>query len=86
MTAEKWNNERLDRLADIVNANSRDIIALKESIAETNHNVNQLVSVIRQQQQSNTEVFQAIVQEIRGLRTEQRRILNHLFGEQESES
>ena len=82
MPTERWNDERLDRLAESVEANTRDIADLKESISATNQNVNQLVSAMRNQQEANTEIFQAIVQEIRGLRTEQRRILNHLFGEQ----
>ena len=89
MATDRWNDDRLDRLADMVEANrlqieanSQDIASLKESIAETNRNVNQLVGVMRQQQEANTEIFQAIVQEIRGLRAENRRILTHLFGEQ----
>lgn len=82
MTTQRWNDERLDRLAESVEANridiaanSRDIAALKESIA-------QLVSVAQIQQQTITETTEALIQEIRGLRAENRRILSHLFGEQ----
>lgn len=74
----RWDDDRLDRLANAVEANSRQIATNAQAI-------NQLVDVMREQQKANTEIFQAIVQEIRGLRTEQRRILNHLFGEQQSE-
>ncbi len=82
MATERWDDERLDRLAELVEANridiaanSRDIAALKESIA-------QLVSVAQIQQQTITETTEALIQEIRGLRAENRRILSHLFGEQ----
>lgn len=89
MTTERWNDDRLDRLAETVEANSRDIASLKESIAQTNQNVNQLVGAMQLGQnstdelfQANTRVLQLIVEEIRGLRAENRRILTHLFGEQ----
>jgi hypothetical protein len=82
VATERWDDERLDRLAELVEANridiaanSRDIAALKESIA-------QLVSVAQIQQQTITETTEALIQEIRGLRAENRRILSHLFGEQ----
>jgi hypothetical protein len=68
LTTERWDDERLDRLADNVAANAEAI--------------SQLIGAMRNQQESNTEIFQAIVQEIRGLRAENRRILTHLFGEQ----
>lgn len=73
-------------------ANSRDLADLRESVAETTRNVNQLVSTMQTQQEStnelfetNTRILQMIVQEIKGLRAENRRILAHLFGEQQSE-
>lgn len=88
MATERWDDERLDRLAESVEANTRDIADLRESILATNQNVSQLISAMQSQQDStnrlfeaNTQILQMIVQEIRGLRTEQRRILNHLFGE-----
>lgn len=96
MATERWDDDRLDRLAEIVEensrqitanssqieANSRQIEANNRAIANNAQAINQLVDAMRQQQEANTEIFQAIVQEIRGLRAENRRILTHLFGEQ----
>lgn len=75
MPVERWNDDRLDRLADSVEANSRQIEANAQAVS-------QLISAMRDQQEANTEIFQALIQEIKGLRSENRRILAHLFGEQ----
>lgn len=85
MPTERWDDERLDRLADMVEANRIQIDTNSRNIAANTQAISQLISAMQSQQEANTEIFQAIVQEIRGLRTEQRRILNHLFGEQQSE-
>lgn len=82
MPVERWDDDRLDRLAESVEENSRQIAANDRQIANNAQAINQLISAMRQQQEANTEIFQAIVQEIRGLRAENRRILTHLFGEQ----
>ena len=79
MTTERWDDERLDRLAGVVEANSRDI-------AQLTADVQSLVAIAQAQQQSLASMqqgFEILVQEIRGLRTENRRILDHLFGQQE---
>ena len=68
-----WTDERLDRLADQVEANT-------QSISDLNQSISQLVSINQQQQKANTTLFELLIQEIRGLRTENRRILDHLFG------
>ncbi len=78
MTQERWNDDRLDKLAEAVEANSRQIAANADAIS-------QLINVMREQQESNTEIFQVLIQEIRGLRAENRRIVTHLFGEQQSQ-
>ena len=65
--SERWNDERLDRLASAVEANTANIARLA-NIAEL-HSQN----------------FDILIQEIRGLRAENRKILSHLFGEQQSE-
>lgn len=78
MSTERWNDDHLDRLAEMV-------LEINRAVLTTNQNVNQLVTAMQEQQEANTIVFQAIVQEIRGLRAENRRILTHLFGEQSSE-
>lgn len=67
LTTERWSDERLDRLANAVEANTTNIARLA-NIAEL-HSQN----------------FDILIQEIRGLRAENRRILSHLFGEQQSE-
>lgn len=78
MTTEKWDDNRLDRLADNVEANSRSIAELRQAIES-------LVAIAQAHQQSlnaHDSQFAILVQEIRGLRAENRRILSHLFGEQ----
>jgi recombinational DNA repair protein (RecF pathway) len=89
VTTERWDDNRLDQLAEIVEANSRDIVSLRESLVATNRavlttnqNVNQLITAMQEQQEANTQVFQMLIQEIRGLRSENRKILTYLFGEQ----
>ncbi len=81
MTTERWDDERLDRLADAVEANRRDIDANSLNIGELTTNVSRLASTVKLHNQN----FDILIQEIRGLRAENRRILTHLFGEQQSE-
>jgi hypothetical protein len=72
--------ERLDRIEAVIEANS-------VAIAELNQNVNSLTQVV-EVHQHNFEIsqhnFEVIMQEIKGIRTESQRILEHLFGSQES--
>lgn len=81
MTVERWDDERLDRLADAVEANRRDIDANSLAIGELTVNVIRLANMVELHSQN----FDSLIQEIRGLRAENRRILSHLFGEQQSE-
>jgi hypothetical protein len=81
LTTERWDDERLDRLADAVEANRRDIDANSLNIGELTTNVSRLASTVKLHNQN----FDILIQEIRGLRAENRRILTHLFGEQQSE-
>lgn len=89
MPTERWDDGRLDRLAESVEANRVQIEANSRDIAANAQAISQLISAMQNQQDStnelfaaNTQILQAIVQEIRGLRAENRRILTHLFGEQ----
>ncbi len=75
MTTQRWDDDRLDRLADSVEANT-------EAIKQLQSATSRLISIVQEEHKATTEVFNILIQEIRGLRTEQRRILNHLFGEQ----
>jgi ABC-type transporter Mla subunit MlaD len=82
MTTERWTDEMLDRLvgsintlADVAEQNTRDISELKSS-------ANSLLSVAQIHQQ-NFEIvigeIQEIQAEVRGLQTENRRILDQLI-------
>ena len=101
---DRWNDDRLDRLAELVAANeaqiaansrdiagnARDIAELKTSIEALTPKIDantaaiaQLTAIATDQQQTIGAIsqgFELLVQEIRGLRAENRRILEHLFG------
>ena len=101
---ERWNDDRLDRLASMVAANEELIAANTRSIEQlsvkTDANataiealtvkvdanlsaIAQLTAIATDQQQTIGAIsqgFELLVQEIRGLRAENRRILEHLFG------
>lgn len=75
---ERWDDERLDRLAVTSAANT-------EAIKELRSGINSLLTIGQIHQQSldiSQRQFEVLVQEIRGIRSENRRILAHLFGEQ----
>ncbi|MFB2835579.1 hypothetical protein [Floridanema evergladense] len=85
--------ERLDRIEATIEANAAAIAELRSAqeaeraaIAELRSTVNSLVQIV-EIHQHNHEVsqrnFEAIMNEIRGIRTENQRILEHLFGRQE---
>jgi hypothetical protein len=68
---ERWTDERLDRLAETVESHSVQISGLTEA-------VDRLVTL-------GTETFALIREmqaEVRGLQTENRRILDRVFGEE----
>lgn len=72
MTIERWTDDRLDQLANAVESNNR--------------NIDILVGIATVQQQRFAAVLDEIRDikvEIRGLQTENRRILDRLFGQQE---
>ena len=92
VTGERWDDNRLDRLAESVQENSgqiadnsRQIADNFRQIAELRRAIESLVAIAQAHQQSlnaHDSQFAILVQEIRGLRAENRRILSHLFGEQ----
>lgn len=76
-------SDRLDRIEAAleqtqqqVDTNTRNIQQLA-GIAQTQQ------QTLQMQEQGNNQIFEALIEEIRGLRTENRRILDHLFGRAE---
>jgi hypothetical protein len=87
MTTERWTDEMLDRLAgsisslaDVSDQNTRAIGRLELSV-ESLVNVSQAIITELQRQGVEIREMQA---EVRGLQTENRRILDRMFGEQSS--
>ncbi|NJM75995.1 MAG: hypothetical protein HC852_09645 [Acaryochloridaceae cyanobacterium RU_4_10] len=68
MAIERWTDDRLDRLASLTETNSQQILDLRSSIAS-------LVRIVGQHQDN----FEIMLAEVRGLRTENRRILDQLL-------
>jgi hypothetical protein len=75
---ERWTDERMDRLALTVESNATNIAELSQiqlrmiqEFAEYRRDMLETRADIREMQQ-----------EVRGLQTENRRILDHLFGQQ----
>jgi methyl-accepting chemotaxis protein len=91
MTIERWNDERLDKLAETV-------VQTAESVGRAADTVNQLITGMNQLNQRTETIALAVERmtdvqlqtfrvieemqaEVKGLQTENRRILDHLFGE-----
>lgn len=77
------NNDRLDRIEVAIERNTADIAQLKVLVEANTQNI-QTLAAVAHDQQSITSIEQSVgilVQEVRGLRAENRRILAHLFGE-----
>jgi predicted transcriptional regulator len=84
MNTERWDDDRLDRLANMVESNARVIQALANVAAEAREERQQILQLIAQQQESMDKKQTVIVQqqdEIRGLQTENRRILDILLNQ-----
>jgi hypothetical protein len=69
MTIERWDDDRLDKLAAVTAENAAGIAELRSAVS----NMLQVVEIHQRN-------FEAVVGEIRGLRAESRRILEHMFG------
>ena len=100
MSIERWDDDRLDRLANTVESNSRAIEnnnrliesnarviqALANVAAEAREERQQILQLIAQQQESMDRKQTVIVQQqedIRGLQTENRRILDILLNQRD---
>jgi hypothetical protein len=77
MAVERWTDDRLDRLAEVTAENTvrftelaEAMLLLSESQIRTNRNVDIVIARIDEMQS-----------EVRGLQTENRRILDRLFPE-----
>jgi chromosome segregation ATPase len=100
---ERWTDERLDRLAAIVESNTEAITASNERLtsniaelsqiqlrmmqefSEYRRDMIEMRADIREIGNTQTQILQRIDEtqdEVRGLQTENRRILDHLLGEQ----
>jgi hypothetical protein len=77
MTVERWDDVRLDRLAESLDR-------LTVSVEQDGQNIRSLLNVVSTHQE-NFELMlvemRRIGEEVRGLQTENRRILDHLFGD-----
>lgn len=80
MSVERWTDERLDQLAQLVESNSRTIQALANLAAEDRQERADILQSIQVMQQQ----VQELQQEVRGLQTENRRILDILLNDRQS--
>lgn len=74
---ERWTDERLDKMADTLNQTIAAITQLGQRTEVIATAVERLTDV----QLQTFRVIEEMQQEVRGLQTENRRILDHLFGE-----
>jgi hypothetical protein len=74
---ERWTDERLDKMADTLNQTIFAIGQLSQRTEVITTAVERLTDV----QLQAFRVIEEMQQEVRGLQTENRRILDHLLGE-----
>jgi septal ring factor EnvC (AmiA/AmiB activator) len=92
MTTERWTDERLDRLALTVESSAANInelsqtqVRMMQELADYRRDMAEMRADFREMVITQTQVLQRIDEnsaEIRGLQTENRRILDRVFGEQ----
>jgi methyl-accepting chemotaxis protein len=76
---ERWTDERLDKLADTVN----QLVAGMGHLNQRTETIALAVERMTDVQLQTFRVIEEMQQEVRGLQTENRRILDHLFGGEE---
>jgi methyl-accepting chemotaxis protein len=91
MTTERWTDERLDRLAETVVQTAESVGRAADTVNQLITGMNQLnqrtetialaVERMTDVQLQTFRVIEEMQAEVRGLQTENRRILDHLFGE-----
>jgi TolA-binding protein len=89
MTTERWTDERLDKFASTVEANLIDLHRATtgreramEALAHTQVQILQRVEQMQQNIETIHVEIQEMQSEVKGLQTENRRILDRLFGEE----
>jgi hypothetical protein len=75
MTIERWTDERLDQLASLAESNAQQIEANNRQILDLRSSIASLVRIVGQHQDN----FEIMLAEVRGLRTENRRIFDQLL-------
>ena len=75
------NTANITRLEQAVAVNTANIDRNTADIAQLTADIRTLATVAQTQQQTLQVTASALIEEIRGLRAENRRILAHLFGE-----
>ena len=84
MNTERWDDDRLDRLANTVESNSRAIENNNRLIESNARVIQALANVTAEAREERQQLFQIMAQqqeEIRGLQTENRRILDILLNQ-----
>ena len=91
MTIERWTDERLDKLAETVVQTAESMGRAADTVNQLITGMNQLnqrtetialaVERMTDVQLQTFRVIEEMQAEVRGLQTENRRILDHLFGE-----
>jgi methyl-accepting chemotaxis protein len=85
MTTERWTDERLDRLADTVGQAADTVNQLILGMGQLNQRTETIALAVERMTDVQLQTFQVIEEmqaEVRGLQTENRRILDRLFGQQ----
>jgi methyl-accepting chemotaxis protein len=82
MTTERWTDERLDRLADAVGQTADAVNQLITGIGQLNQRTETISLAVERMTDVQLQTFQVIEEmqaEVRGLQTENRRILDYLW-------
>lgn len=79
MAIERWIDERLDRLASLAESNAQQIEANNRQILDLRSSIASLVRIVGQHQDN----FEVMLAEVRGLRTENRRIFDQLLNRED---
>ena len=86
---ERWTDERLDRFATgidrAITELSQTQLRMMQEFSDYRRDMTEMKADIREMTNTQTQVLNRIDEmqaEVRGLQTENRRILDHLFGQQ----
>jgi hypothetical protein len=82
MTTERWTDERLDKFAETTEANIAELQRLALESQRAQNGMFRAMDAFAVSQVQFFQKFDQMHSEIVGLQTENRRILDHLFGQQ----